>query len=262
MRCSVTRQPVSAVIIAKNAANDLPACLASIEWADEIVLVDSGSEDETVRIAEQFGARVHQHFDWPGYGPQRQRAQSYASHDWIFMIDVDERVSAQLRQSIETILETPDPQKVYCFDRVSDFFGRFIRTSDWYPDWVERLYHKAHFAYDDAQVHERVVCTSAQKSKLKGELLHYTTSTYDSFMKKSLRYADDWSRDRFARGKRTSVVEVFVRSLGTFLVKYLLRRGFMDGKHGLLLAGVSSVYTFNKYAALWVLQNRRPTSGE
>lgn len=256
----MTRKAVSAVIIAKNAANDLPACLDSIRWVDEIVLVDSGSDDETIAIAESYGAKVFQHTDWPGYGPQRQRAQKHASHEWIFMIDVDERVTPELRASIEALLEAPDPDKVYCFDRVSDFFGRLIHSSGWYPDWVERLYHTAHFAYDDAQVHERVRCTESQKARLSGELLHYTTSSYDAFMKKSLRYAQDWSNERYQRGKRTSAPGVFVRSLGTFLVKYLLRRGFTEGTHGLMLAGVSAVYTFHKYAALWVLQQKEQQS--
>lgn len=250
----MTRQAVSAVIIAKNAAQDLPDCLASIAWVDEIVLLDSGSEDETVELAKAQGATVYQHDDWPGYGPQRQRAQRYASHDWIFMVDVDERVSTELRASIESVLESPDSSKVYCFDRVSDFFGRFIHTSDWYPDWVERLYHKAHFSFDDAQVHERVRCRADQKVRLQGKLWHYTTSTYDVFMKKSLRYAQDWSNDRFQRGKRTTVAGVFGRSVGAFLIKYLLRRGFLDGRHGFMLAGFSAVYTFHKYASLWVLQ--------
>ncbi len=252
----VTRQAITAVLIAKNAATDLPDCLESIAWVDEIVLLDSGSDDDTVAIAESFGAKVFVSEDWPGFGSQRQRAQSYASNDWIFMIDVDERVTPALRASIESLLTQPNADKVYCFDRVSDFFGRFIRTSGWYPDWVERLYRKDKFSYNDAPVHERVVCESAQKVKLAGELLHFTTGSYNDFMQKSLRYASDWSEQRYARGKRTTLGGVFVRSLGTFLIKYILRRGFMEGRHGVLLAGVSAVYTFNKYGSLWVLQQR------
>lgn len=255
---TVTRQKITAVLIAKNAAKELPACLDSVAWVDEIVLLDSGSEDETTTIAKSYGAEVYVNDDWPGFGPQRQRAQSYASNDWVFMIDVDERVTPELRASIEALLVAPDANKVYCFDRVTDFFGRFIRTSGWYPDWVERLYHKDRFSYDDAQVHERVVCKPAHKVKLKGELLHYTTGSYGDFMSKSLRYSQDWSQERFERGKRTTLGGVFVRSLGTFLIKFILRRGFMDGRHGFLLAGVSAVYTFHKYASLWILQQRGP----
>ena len=253
----MSRQAVSAVIIAKNAEGYLAECLDSVSFADEIILLDSGSEDGTVALAESKGAQVYQSEDWPGFGKQRQRAQAYANHDWVFMLDVDERVSDELRRSIEQTLENPDPDKVYCFDRLSDFFGRFIRTSGWYPDWVARLYHKDRFAYNNAEVHERVDCARTQERKLGGYLYHYTTGDYRDYMSKSLRYADDWSRVRYARGKRTSIPGILVHSLGTILIKYLLRRGFMDGKQGLLLALTSGIYTFHKYTALWILQRRK-----
>ena len=248
------REAVSAIIIAKNAAAHIEACIASIHWADEIIVLDSGSDDNTPALAAAQGAHVHQSTDWPGFGPQRQRAQAYASHDWVFMIDVDERVTPELRASIEQALIAPKSDTVFRFNRLSDFFGRFIKTSGWYPDRVVRLYHAKHYGYNDAQVHEKVACAGARVVDLPGHLLHYTTDTYQGFMRKSLDYAQAWAAERHARGKTTSMPGIALHTLGMFLRKYVLQRGILDGRHGLLLAWVSSVYTFNKYACLWTLQ--------
>ncbi len=252
------RAPVTAVIIAKNAAHDLPRCLASIVWVDEIVLVDSGSTDGTQDIAREAGAKVFEYADWPGFGPQRQRAQDHATHDWVFMIDVDEEVSPELRASIEGVLQKPASDRVYVFQRLSDFFGRWIYTSGWYPDPVARLYPRHLYRYDNAPVHEKLDFPSDKQETLKGHLLHYTTSDYRHFAGKSVRYAADWAEARYRRGKRTTIVGILLRSLGCFVRKYLLQRGFMEGRHGLMLAFVSTVYTFNKYTALWTLQQRSP----
>lgn len=256
MNSASSRQPVSAVIIAKNAAREIEDCLRSIDWVDEIVVVDSGSTDGTQELARSFGAQVFEYPDWPGFGPQRQRAQLHVSNDWLFMIDVDERVSAELRTSIEKVLENPDPAKVYCFSRLSEFFGRMMYRSGWYPDKVARFYHRDHFHYDDAQVHEKVSCQRVDQIDLDGDLLHFTTPDYPSFAAKSVRYACDWAQARFQRGKRTSIAGIVLHVAGCFLRKYVMQLGVLEGRHGFMLACVSSVYTFNKYAALWALQQR------
>ncbi|PUZ13023.1 glycosyltransferase family 2 protein, partial [Cronobacter sakazakii] len=134
------RARLSVVMIAKNAASLLPDCLASVAWADEIVVLDSGSSDDTVAVATAAGAKVFTESDWQGYGIQRQRAQQYASGDYILMIDTDERVTPELAQAIHQVLENPDPQAVYSIARRNLFLGRFMRHSGWYPDRVTRLY--------------------------------------------------------------------------------------------------------------------------
>uniref|UniRef100_UPI00066D779D glycosyltransferase family 2 protein n=2 Tax=Serratia TaxID=613 RepID=UPI00066D779D len=134
-----SRKSLSVVMIAKNEAELLPDCLRSVEWADEIIVLDSGSEDDSVAIAAGLGAKVFTHTDWQGFGKQRQLAQSYASHDYVLMIDADERVTPELRQSIERVLNAPDDGAVYSCARRNLFLGRFMRHSGWYPDRVNRL---------------------------------------------------------------------------------------------------------------------------
>ena len=251
-----TKELVTAVIIAKNAGRDLEACLESIKWVDEIVLLDSGSTDDTVEIALRHGTKVHYGTDWPGFGIQRQRAQALASNDWVFMIDVDERVSPELQKNIEQILIAPNPKKAYRFNRLTDFFGRFIRTSGWHPDWVSRLYHKDYFSYNSALVHE-ILSSEGSEEDLKGDLFHYTTSTYLDFISKSSRYACSWADERYRQGKRVYFIAIPLRSLSHFIVKYVFQRGFLEGKHGFLLAILSSFYTFHKYSALWILNREQ-----
>src|SRR5690606_29953814 len=140
---------LSVVMITKNAADLLPDCLASVAWADEIVLLDSGSEDATPDVARAAGVKVYTNTDWQGYGIQRQRAQSYATGDYVLMIDTDERITPELRQSIQNVLHAPAPGAVYSIARRNYFLGRFMRHSGWYPDRVTRLYARTDYQYND-----------------------------------------------------------------------------------------------------------------
>lgn len=145
---------LSVVMIAKNAADLLPDCLASVSWADEIVLLDSGSSDNTVELARSQGVQVHVNRDWQGYGIQRQRAQAYATGDYVLMIDTDERVTPELAQSIRSVLAAPQTGAIYSIARRNYFLGRFMRHSGWYPDRVMRLYERDRYRYNDNLVHE------------------------------------------------------------------------------------------------------------
>lgn len=145
---------LSVVMIAKNAADLLADCLASVSWADEVVVLDSGSTDNTVELARSLGAQVYSNTDWQGYGIQRQRAQDYATHDWVLMIDTDERVTPELKESILKVLDAPQRGVIYSIARRNYFLGRFMRHSGWYPDRVMRLYERARYRYNDNLVHE------------------------------------------------------------------------------------------------------------
>ncbi|WP_158782284.1 glycosyltransferase family 2 protein [Pantoea sp. BAV 3049] len=256
-----SRQPLSVVLIARDAADLLPECLESVSWADEIILLDSGSSDGTPQIAARHGAKVYHSTEWHGYGKQRQLAQSYASHPMILMIDTDERVTPQLRNAIEAVLEQPPADKVYSLGRRNLFLGRFMRHSGWYPDRVTRLYPR-HFSYNDHQVHESLETNGSGVTALKGDLLHLTCRDFSAFQWKQFAYAEAWAKQRYHQGKRCNFFSVFSHTLGAFFKTLILRAGFLDGKQGWLLAVVNAQYTFNKYTALWALNHSSHASSK
>lgn len=249
---------LSVVMITRNAAALLPDCLASVQWADEIVVLDHGSHDATRQIAEQQGARVYTASEWPGFGIQRQRAQGYASGDMVLMLDADERVTPALRASIEAVLRQDANtvrHTVYSIGRRNWFLGRYMRHSGWYPDRVIRLYARTGYAYSNLQVHESLDVQQARVEKLTGDLLHLTCLDLIGFQQKQLQYAQAWATERHHNGRRCNFLSVISHTLGAFLKTWLIRAGFLDGKQGWLLAMVNAQYTFNKYAALWALSH-------
>ncbi|MCD1126400.1 glycosyltransferase family 2 protein [Jinshanibacter sp. LJY008] len=255
------KKRLSVVIIAKNEAGLLADCLQSVQWADEIILLDSGSTDNTLQIAQQYGAKIFSHTEWQGYGKQRQIAQSHASGDYIFMIDADERITPELRTSLEQIIHSEArPEQVYSCARRNYFLGRFMRHSGWYPDRVIRLYQNSLYRYNDNLVHESVDYGNAQVIPLSGDLLHLTCRDYFVFQRKQFNYAEGWAKQSYQRGKRASMFSAVTHASGAFFKTWLLRRGLMDGKHGFLLACINAQYTFNKYAALWAIHQQENIS--
>lgn len=250
------KKRLSVVLIAKNEASLLAECLQSVDWADEIILLDSGSSDGTQELARSLGAKVFANSDWQGFGKQRQLAQTHASGEYILMIDADERVSPELRQSIERCLQQPDEYTVYRLGRRNLFLGRFMRHSGWYPDRVNRLYKADKFRYNDDFVHESLNTGTAKIVDLDGDLLHLTCRDFFAFQRKQMNYAEAWAKQRYQQGKRCSYFAIISHTLGAFFKTWILRAGFLDGKQGLLLAGVNAQYTFNKYAALWAFSHQ------
>lgn len=246
---------LSVVMIAKNAADLLPDCLASVAWADEIILLDSGSEDNTAELARSAGVKVFIDSDWQGYGIQRQRAQRHATGDYVLMIDTDERVTPELANALRAALASPEPGAVYSIARRNYFLGRFMRHSGWYPDRVLRLYPRERYQYNASLVHESLDAQGAKVIQLTGDLLHLTCRDFASFQRKQLNYATAWACERHQKGKKTSLAAIFSHTLGAFLKTLLLRGGVLDGKQGWLLAVVNAQYTFNKYTELWALSH-------
>lgn len=201
-------QRLSVVMIAKNAADLLPDCLDSVAWAGEIVLLDSGSEDNTAEIARAAGVKVYTNTDWQGYGVQRQRAQSYATGDYVLMIDTDERITPELQQAIQGVLAAPQSGAVYSIARRNYFLGRFMRHSGWYPDRVMRLYERERYQYNDNLVHESLACDNAPVVALNGDLLHLTCRDFASFQRKQLNYATAWAQERHQRGKKATLTGI------------------------------------------------------
>jgi len=250
-----TTPTLSVVLIVMNEAESLAECLDTVSWADEIVVVDSGSRDDTVKIAKQYTDKVFTENDWQGFGIQRQRAQQQASGDWVLMLDADERITPQLVEEIRQVVATNNQQYVYSVPRLSYVFGRFIRHSGWYPDYVTRLYPRTEAAYNDSRVHEKLVYTdNMTEKKLSGDLLHYTYRDLEHYLVKSAHYAAEWAQQRHARGKRSSLLQGLIHGIGCFIKMYIVRAGFLDGKQGFLLAVLSAHSTFVKYADLWIRQ--------
>lgn len=252
------RPTLAAVLIVKNEADNLADCLATLDWVDEIVVLDSGSSDATQAVAEAAGARFFVNAEWPGFGKQRQIAQSYVQSDWVLWVDADERVTPELKNSIEAVLVKPKANTVYSIPRLSWVFGRFIRHCGWYPDRVLRLYPRALTGYNDALVHEKVTLKKGVKTKkLSGDLLHYTYRDLEHYLVKSAGYAAAWAEQRQQRGKKASLSQGVLHAMGCFIKMYILKAGFLDGKQGLLLSQLSAHSTFVKYADLWIKTSTR-----
>lgn len=248
---------LSVALIVKNEEENLAACLDTVMWADEIVVLDAGSDDNTVEIAKKYTDKIFINADWQGYGIQRQRLQEFTSCDWILMLDADERLTPELISGVKEVVKNNDTNVVYALPRLSWCFGDFIRHSGWYPDYVTRLYAKDNAKYNDKLVHEKLEFTSSSKEmKLNGDLLHYTYRDLEHYLVKSAGYAKAWATQKQANGKSSSLLKAFSHGLSCFLTMYIFRLGFLDGRQGLLLALLSGHSTFAKYADLWLRQQK------
>ena len=242
-----TRQPLSVIIVALNAAHQISACLESVAFADEVVVVDSGSTDATVEIARKHGARVI-HQAWLGFGPQKQFAVTQASHDWVLCLDCDERVSGGLRQDIESVMGNPEFQ-AYQMPRCNRFMGRWLRHGEGYPDWSLRLFNRKVASWSEDVVHEKVV-TAATVGRLKGDLLHESAESLDTYLEKQNRYTTLQAQKLAKQGKRASLLQMLLSPVLRFIKFYFIRFGFLDGLPGLVHILIGCFNSFTKYAKL------------
>lgn len=252
--------PVSACIITFNEADRIGDCLASLAFCDEIVVVDSQSTDATAAIAEAAGARVLQRkFD--GFRSQKQFAVEQATHDWVLCLDADERVDATLRASIEHARASGFAAAAgYRFARLSDYFGRFLRHGNAYPDRVLRLFDRRRGGWrGKREVHEAASVDGAVVT-LAGDLIHYPYRSLEQQLLKTQRYARMMAEHDFARGKRATLGKLILAPAWRFWRGYLLRGGFRDGWHGLIYAYVRANYVRQKTIMLWLLQNGQPVA--
>ena len=250
----MSRQPFSVVIITKNAAAQLAPCLESASFADEIVVVDSGSSDGTAEFASLHGARVLQK-EWLGFGAQKQFAVEAARHDLVLCLDADERVSEPLRASILAALAAP-AALAYAMPRRNRFMGRWLRHGEGYPDWSLRLFHRRHARWSDDPVHEKVLAT-APVARLAGDLLHDSAETLTGYLDKQNRYSSMQAEALFKAGKRASVAQLVLSPALRFAKFYFLRLGFLDGTAGLVHIAIGCCNSFHKYAKLMTLQKNR-----
>jgi hypothetical protein len=243
--------PLSAVIITHNAAALLQACLQSVAFADEILVVDSGSTDGTVELAQSHGAKVVQK-EWLGFGPQKQFAVECAAHDWVLCLDDDERVSEALREAIVTELRSPRGP-VYAMPRCNRFLGRWLRHGEGYPDWSVRLFDRRAARWSDDTVHEKVT-TSAPALRLRGDLLHESAEDLERYLEKQNRYTSLQAQQLHAEGRNAGVLQLVLAPLVRFVKFYFLRLGFLDGVPGLVHVAIGCMNSFNKYAKVIALK--------
>lgn len=243
-----TRQPLSVVIITLNAAAQLAECLVSVSFADEVVVVDSGSSDGTRELAAAAGARVIEQA-WLGFGPQKQFAVEAARHEWVLCLDADERVSPPLQAAIENALRTPSTVNAYRFARCNRFLGRYLRFGEGYPDWSLRLFDRRHARWSADPVHEKVLASGAVGT-LAGDLLHDSAESLASYLHKQNRYTSLAAEAALARGQRVGSGRLVLSPLVRFIKFYLLRQGFRDGVPGLIHIAIGCFNSFCKYAKI------------
>ena len=248
------RQSLSVVIITKNAARQLADCLDSAAFADEVVVVDSDSTDDTATLAAQRGATVIQK-EWLGFGRQKQFAVEAARHDWVLCLDADERVSDTLRANIVAALAAPAAQ-AYAMPRCNRFMGRWLRHGEGYPDWSLRLFDRRHARWSDDPVHEKVL-TTAPVARLAGDLLHDSAETLAGYLDKQNRYTSMQAEALFKTGKRAGVAQLLLSPALRFAKFYFLRLGFLDGTPGLVHIAIGCCNSFHKYAKLMALHQDR-----
>lgn len=245
---------LSVIVITKNEAQHIADCLASVAFADEIIVLDSGSQDRTCDIARELGARVHSTDDWPGFGPQKNRALDLATGDWVLSVDADERVTPELALAIQAAMSNPGFD-AYKIARLSNFCGRWIRHSGWWPDHVVRLFKKGTARFTDVAVHEKVV-SKGNVGVLSGHFLHYPYADLEALIAKVNRYSSDAAQMMHAKGRRTHLAAVVGHSFWTFIRIYIVKRGFLDGKEGFILAAVAAAGSFFRYSKLLYLGKR------
>ena len=245
--------PLSVVIIAKNAASQIAACIDSVAFAGEILVVDSGSEDETRAIAEVRGCRVIEK-EWLGFGRQKQFAVGEARHDWVLCLDIDERVTPSLEAGIRTALKL-QTHKAWRMRRRNRFLGRWLAHGEGYPDWSLRLFHRQFASWSNDPVHEAVI-TTADVGSVDGDLLHDSAEDVSTYLAKQNRYSSLHAEALFQQGVRAGYLKLFLSPLARFIKFYVLRLGFLDGGPGFAHVAVGCFAAFAKYAKLIELTNK------
>ncbi|MFQ5828004.1 MAG: glycosyltransferase family 2 protein [Candidatus Methylomirabilia bacterium] len=245
----------SVAIITWNEEGRIRDCLESVAWADEVLVVDAESSDKTVEVAREFTDRIWIR-PWPGFAAQKNFALDQTGGDWVLSLDADERVTPELRVEIERVLVARLPANGYAVPRKNFFWGAWIRHGGLYPDWQVRLFRRGHGRFVEHAVHESVE-VGGPVARLSSPLLHQSYKSLEEFVLRSNRYSTLAAREWLASGRRARLTDLIVRPAGRFCAMYLWRRGFLDGRRGLLLATLYAHYVFLRTAKIWEGQRRR-----
>jgi glycosyltransferase involved in cell wall biosynthesis len=244
----MTKPKLSVVMIAKDAGTHLRECLASVAWADEIIVLENGSRDDTVNICRECGVVLHQSTDWPGFGVQKNRALAYAKSEWVLSLDADEVVTLELANEIQAMLRSPT-HSAYEIPRLSNYCGRWMRHSGWWPDPVLRLFRRDVGRFSDDQVHEKLL-VQGDVGRLQNHLLHYSFDTLEQVLDKANRYSTAGALQRHARGQQGGLGKAVAHGLWTFIKTYFIKCGFLDGREGFILAVSNAEGAYYRYLKL------------
>ncbi len=252
-----SRGRLSAILITHNEQANIAACLAGLAFADEIIVVDNGSTDGTVQMARDAGAIVVQVPDWPGFGPQKNRALDRATGDWVLSIDADERVTPELAREIRAVVDSGGAQDTWEVSRLTEFCGQWIHHCGWSPDHVLRLFRRGAARFSDDLVHERLVpVTQAAPGRLVQRLLHHSYPTPAHYWRKLQQYSQAWAEQRHAQGRKTSMLRAALAGVVAFVRSYFFRLGFLDGAMGFAVCTMQAQAAFGKYFALYCLNRQ------
>ena len=239
--------PISVTMLTKNSSRYIEACLSSLVDFDEVVVLDNGSTDDTLEIAQRFANVKIFTSEFIGFGPLKNLAQTHASHDWILSIDSDEVLTPELRQAIQNTIF--DEQCIYGFNRLNHFKGQPVHCCGWDKDTVKRIYNKTRTQFDNAQVHESIQMQGLTLTTIRGNLLHYSYDSIEELIDKLQKYSTLWAEQNYQK-KTSSMFKAVYKSLFAFLKNYILQKGILHGGIGLLISVCAAFGVFAKYAKL------------
>ncbi len=248
---------VSAIIITFNESQNIAECIASLHWCQEIIVVDRSSADDTVARAREAGARVKVTDDWPGFGIQKNRALALATKDWVLSVDADERVTPALASEIQKTLAQAVQADAYAIPRLSSYCGQFMRHGGWYPDEIVRLFRRTRGRFSDDLVHESIQI-SGRVERLRESLLHESFRDLEQVLDKLNAYSTSGAAMMLSKGRRAGIMTAIVHGFWTFFRGYVIKRGFLDGRMGFVLAISNAHGAYYRYLKLWLLTNNHP----
>ena len=244
---------LSVIIITRNESANIVACLDSVSFADEVIVLDGQSTDDTVALAQQHGATVILSDTWEGFGHQKNKVLAYATHDWVLSLDADERVSGQLAKEIQSVLNKAH-HTVYDIPRLTNFCGQWIHHCGWRPDRVARLFKRNEARFSDDVVHEKLIALKTQPiGRLHNSLLHYSYPNTHAYWRKLQVYSQAWAQQKFDQGHTTSMSHAVGSGFVAFIKSYLFRLGFLDGAMGFAVCMLQAQAAYGKYFTLYCL---------
>jgi len=245
---------LSVIVITKNEEAAIGNCLSSIAWADEIIVVDSGSTDRTEMICRQYTDNFYTN-DWPGFGPQKNRALELATNEWVLSLDADEMISPELRLEIESVMNNPKLHSAFAIPRRSSYCGKFMHHGGWWPDYVTRLFRKDSARFSNDLIHERIIVTGSL-GRLKHPIIHDAFRDIEEVVETINRYSSIGAKMMHEREKRGTLSKAIFHGFWSFFQTYVVRAGFLDGREGFMLAVSNAEGTYYRYLKLMLLEEK------